>query len=123
MNLQQIMFPNVPQKLLRSINHSLDNPTIAQKKLTSSYSPVINGVRINPFDAFGLGKRSAHRNWNHDFFMAMMLGFQQGGAQGARIALAHLIQDFQADMMKKRHGTRNRDAWEAQFNYYFALHR
>ena len=117
------MFPGVPRKLLRSINHALDNPTIAQKKLVSSYSPIINGVRVNPFDMFGLGKRSAHRNWNHDYFMAVMLGYQQGGIQGAKVALAHLIQDFQADAMKKRHGTRNRDAWEAVFNYYFAVHR
>lgn len=122
-NLQQVMFPGVPRKLLRSINHALDNPTIAQKKLVSAYSPVINGVRINPFDYFNLGRRSAHRNWNHDYFMAIMLGFQAGGFQGAKVALAHLMQDFQADAMKKRLGTKNRDAWEAIFNYYFAIRR
>jgi len=120
-NLQQLMMPTAQKKLLRAINHALDNPTLGQRKLVDAYSPVINGVKLNPFDYFRLGRRSSHRNYNHDFFMAMMIGFQLGGYQGMSVGLMHVYQDFIADMMKHQYGKAYRDGWESVVNYYFAL--
>lgn len=112
------MFRNVQMKIIREINHALDNPSVGQKKLAGMYQIGKGPLYFNPFDFLGLGKRSPHRRWNHDFFMAMMIGFKIGGWMGMQIALAHIYQDWMSDGMKKRMGTRNRDAWESIFNYY-----
>jgi hypothetical protein len=113
------MFPNIPYKILRQINHDIDNPTQAQKKLSTMWSKGSGPMYYNPYDLLNLGRRSPHRRWNHDFRMLMMIGYQLHGFNGVKVAISHAVADHISDKMRQSVGRKNRDLFELLYDRYY----
>ena len=73
----------------------------------------------NPYDFLQLGRRSPHRRFNHDFFQSALVGFNLYGMNGVMMAWFHTYLDYMSDIMRKNYGTKNRNAIEFWYNYYY----
>lgn len=110
--MNRSMFPNIPLKVLRKINHDIDNPTQAQRKISSTYNTKI-------YDFLDLS-RTPHRRFTHNLPMLLLIGYKLYGIEGAKVAISHAIADSISDRMRQRYGRKYRDVFETLYDLYYS---
>ena len=99
------LFPGIPGKVIREINHLADNPP-------RQHQIISRAMGATPFD--GLYSQG-HRRYGHDPLTGMMI-LQKYGTQGLMAYFAHLAEDYANDVFVRRYGADTRDIIEAGFN-------
>jgi hypothetical protein len=114
------MFPWVNPKLIRSVDHQIDNPLMWQHYMNTMQNDSYKrrGLMKNPYDIFGL-TGGGHRKYNHDLVMGSMLGSIQAmkmglpPSQGMLAAFSHYATDSLSNKMVNKMGVEGRNIFEA----------
>ena len=114
------MFPWINPRLIRNVDHQIDNPTMWQHYMNTmqmgSYKR--RGLMKNPYDVFSL-TGGGHRKYNHDLLTGSLLGSMQAmrmglpPSQGMLAAFSHYATDSLSNKMVDRMGTEGRNIFEA----------
>ena len=99
------LFPNIPGKVIREINHMADSPSRESMMLSKA-------MGMTPFQ--GLYSQG-HRRYGHDPLTAMRV-LQKYGMEGLQAYTAHMAEDYFNDQFVSRFGADMRDILEAGFN-------
>ena len=107
------MFPFLNDDMVERVNHEIDNPTSWQLAFANMQRSITN----EPLLKFPGLSTYGHRQVNHDPISAALVGYMNGGTQGAMAAYAHMIQDTFSDMLVRQYGAAGRDLWESMYMY------
>ena len=120
MKFSRAMFPWINPKLIRNVDHSIDNPSTWEHYMNvmqnNSYKR--RGLIKNPYDIFNL-TGGGHRKYNHDLLTGSLLGsvhaMRMGlpPSQGMFAAFSHYATDSLSNKMVDKMGTEGRNLFEA----------
>ncbi len=112
--------PSIPVQTAKRVNHVMDNPSASDKAFrrlfpTTPQYPRVKGQRRN--NGFGV-KKIGHRVYNHDWHDAVIRGWIEGGADGAKAGVLHLVGDMVRDVFVQSTGVKNANLGEALLEYF-----
>lgn len=116
----QSMFPHFNSKLIKTVNHQIDTPTMWQNYMNSMQNSRYKsqGMTKNPYDVFGIA-RHGHRKSNHDVLTGSLLGsvaaMKMGlpPSQGIMSAFSHYAADSFSNHLVGKMGVEGRNIFEA----------
>lgn len=114
------LFPFIDPRLIKSVDHQIDNPTMWQHYLNTMQNTRYrnNGFMKNPYDIFNL-TGGGHRAYNHDVLTGSLVGMVQARKmglppmQGIVSAFSHYATDALSNKMVQHLGVEGRNIFEA----------
>jgi hypothetical protein len=98
-----MMRPGADPNVIHRVTQAIDNPDPWAIRLNQSMK---NSGYSHAFDVPGL-KKYPHREPNHNWMSAMMIGYMYGGREGMYAAANHLMQDVMSDTLVVLWGLRD----------------